>query len=37
MRLYTQYLGWKPEEVHVLVAKIRQELSNPRLHMMYDL
>ncbi|MCJ1262518.1 hypothetical protein MMC22_002388 [Lobaria immixta] len=36
MRLYTQTLGWKPEEVQVLIAKIRQELSNPRIHMIYD-
>lgn len=37
MRLYTQALGWKPEEVHVLIAKIRSELSNPRIHMIYNL
>lgn len=37
MRLYTQSLGWKPEEVYVLIAKIRQELSNPRIHMIYNL
>ena len=37
MRVYTSYLRWKPEEVHVLIAKIRQELSNPRIHKMYNL
>lgn len=37
MRVYTSVLRWKPEEVHVLIAKIRQELSNPRIHMMYNL
>lgn len=37
MRIYTQTLGWKPEEVHVLVAKLRAELSNPRIHLIFDL
>ncbi|MCJ1462584.1 hypothetical protein MMC07_001186 [Pseudocyphellaria aurata] len=36
MRMFTQVLGWKPEEVHVLVAKLRQEFSNPRIHMIYN-
>ena len=36
MRFYTSVLGWKPEEVHVLIAKLRQELSNHRIHMIYD-
>ena len=28
---------WTPEEVQVLVAKARQDLSNPRIHGQYDL
>ena len=28
---------WTPEEVQVLVAKVRQDLSNSRIHGQYDL
>lgn len=36
IRLYTQFLGWKAEEVQVLLAKVRKDLRNPRIHMMYQ-
>lgn len=36
LRLYTHYLGWKPEEVQILLAKVRKDLANPRIHSIYD-
>lgn len=37
LRLYTQFLGWKADEVRVFLAKVRKDLQNPRIHTMYDL
>lgn len=37
LRLYTQFLGWTPEEIQILLAKVRGDLQNPRIHVMYDL
>ena len=36
MRLFTQHLGWKPEEVHVTLAKMRKDLRDPKIHAQYD-
>ncbi|KAI9780889.1 MAG: hypothetical protein M1816_002635 [Peltula sp. TS41687] len=33
LRLFTSVLGWKKEEAEALIAQVRQELSNPRIHM----
>ncbi|KAI9843532.1 MAG: hypothetical protein M1837_006287 [Sclerophora amabilis] len=32
LRLYTNVLGWKPEEVQVLLANVRKDLRNPKIH-----
>ncbi|MCJ1276044.1 hypothetical protein MMC21_003849 [Puttea exsequens] len=37
LRLYTQFLGWKTDEVHVHLAKVRQDLRNPKIHIQFDL
>ena len=37
LRLYTQMLKWKPEEVQVLLADVRKNLRDPRIHSQYDL
>ncbi|KAI4275155.1 MAG: hypothetical protein L6R38_005941 [Xanthoria sp. 2 TBL-2021] len=37
LRLFTQTLGWKSEEVHVLLANVRKDLRNPRIHAQLDL
>jgi len=37
LRLYTQFLGWKPEEVAILLANVRKDLRDPKLHMHYEL
>lgn len=37
LRLYTQQLGWKPQEVQVLLAKVRKDLRNPRIHALFYL
>ncbi|KAK0625571.1 Secondary metabolism regulator laeA [Lasiodiplodia hormozganensis] len=36
MRLFTDFLGWKEEEVKVFVAKARDNLKDRKIHMMYD-
>lgn len=36
MRLFTSVLGWTPEEVQVLCAKVRKEFKNKSSHRMYD-
>ena len=36
MRLFTQYLGWKVEEVKVMLAKVRKNLRDPKIHAQYD-
>lgn len=37
LRLFTQKLGWKSEEVHVLLANVRKDLRNPKIHAQFDL
>lgn len=37
MRLFTQLLGWKAEEVQVLLAKVRKDLRDPKIHSQIDL
>ena len=37
LRLFTQFLGWKPEEVTVLLANVRKDLRDPRIHAQFDL
>lgn len=32
MALFTRVHGWKPEEVHILLAQIRAEWNNRRIH-----
>ena len=36
LRLYTQLLKWKPEEVQVLLSDVRKNLRDPRIHAQYD-
>lgn len=36
LRLFTQHLGWKPEEVQVMLSKVRKDLRNPMIHAQYD-
>ena len=33
LRLFTNNLGWKKEEIEVLYAKVRRELSDRSIHM----
>ena len=35
-RLFTQHLGWKREEVEVLLAEVRKDLRDPRIHAQYS-
>ena len=37
LRLYTQFLGWKPEEVAVLLANVRKDLRDPKIHAQFEL
>lgn len=37
MRLYTGVLGWKEEEIMTLLANVRRDLKNPRIHAMFNL
>ncbi|KAL9037882.1 MAG: hypothetical protein Q9180_003470, partial [Flavoplaca navasiana] len=37
LRLFTQILGWKSEEVQVLLANVRKDLRNPKIHAQFDL
>lgn len=37
LRLFTQILGWKSEEVQVLLANVRKDLRDPRIHAQFDL
>ncbi len=37
LRLFTQALHWKPEEVQVLLANVRKDLRDPKIHVQYDL
>ncbi|KAG8529897.1 uncharacterized protein KY384_005378 [Bacidia gigantensis] len=36
LRLYTQTLGWKAEEVQILLANVRKDLRNPKIHAQFD-
>ena len=36
LRLFTQHLDWKREEVEVLLAQVRKDLRDPRIHVQYD-
>ncbi|KAL2133428.1 hypothetical protein VTI74DRAFT_2354 [Chaetomium olivicolor] len=36
MRLFTHELGWKPEEVQVLLSLVRTEFKNPNLHAQFN-
>lgn len=33
----TRVLGWKPEEVEILLAKVRNVMKDPRIHAYYNL
>lgn len=35
LRLFTSVLGWKQDEVQVLLAHVRTELNNRRIHAQY--
>lgn len=37
LRLYTQTLGWDTEEVAILLAKVRKDLTNPQIHVHFFL
>ena len=37
LRLYTQLLKWRPEEVKVLLEDVRKNLRDPKIHAQYDL
>lgn len=37
LRLFTQFLGWKTEEVQVLLANVRKDLRDPKIHAQFDL
>ena len=37
LRLVTGVLGWSNESLQVLLAGVRKELKDSRIHMMYDL
>ncbi|KAL9630712.1 MAG: hypothetical protein Q9164_006282 [Protoblastenia rupestris] len=37
LRLFTQMLGWKTEEVQVLLANVRKDIRDPKIHAQFDL
>lgn len=37
LRLYCDVLGWKKDEVLVLLAQVRSELKDPKIHAQFDL
>ena len=37
LRLFTALLGWQLEEVQVLLANVRKNLRDPRIHAQFDL
>ena len=37
LRLFTNALGWKVEEVQVMLAKVRKDLRDPKIHAQFDL
>ncbi|KAL8716096.1 MAG: hypothetical protein Q9225_006223, partial [Loekoesia sp. 1 TL-2023] len=36
LRLFTQTLGWQKEEVQVLLANVRKDMRNPKVHAQFD-
>ena len=37
LRLFTQFLGWTTEDVQTLLANVRKDLRNPKIHAQFDL
>ena len=37
LRLFTQLLGWTTEDVQTLLANVRKDLRNPKIHAQFDL
>jgi len=37
LRLFTGVLGWSVDAIRVLLAKVRKEMKDRRIHMMYNL
>jgi len=37
LRLFTGVLGWSVEAIQILLAKVRKEMKDQRIHMMYDM
>ena len=37
LRLFTTVLGWQLEEVQVLLANVRKDIRDPRIHAQFDL
>lgn len=36
LRLFTQHLDWTRQEVDVLIAKVRKDFRDPRIHAQYN-
>ena len=36
LRPFTKVLGWKPDELELLLVDVRKDLRNPRMHAMFD-
>jgi hypothetical protein len=36
LRPFTKVLGWKPDELELLLVDVRKDLCNPRMHAMFD-
>ena len=37
LRLFTSVLGWSAEDVQVLLANVRKDIRNPKIHAQFDL
>jgi hypothetical protein len=37
LRLFIQWLGWERDEMELLIAEVRKDLKNPKIHAMYDM
>ena len=37
LRLFTKVLGWKIEEVQVLLASVRKDMKDPKIHVYMNL
>ena len=37
LRLFTKVLGWQIEEVQVLLAAVRKDMDNPKIHVYMNL